>query len=49
MGILIFSKVYVVENSLVQEFQEIKHGCSHLTDSMKNGSTGNATGAPTKT
>ena len=44
----ISSKASVPERSQVQKFQEIKPLCSHLTDLRKNGSTGNATGAPTK-
>ena len=42
------SKVSVPEKLQVQKFQEIKPSCSHLIDLRKNGSTGNATGAPTK-
>ena len=45
---LIYSKASVPERSQVQKFQEIKLLCSHLTDLRKNGSIGNATGAPTK-
>ena len=49
MGVMrrsIFSKASVPESSQVQKFQEFKHGCSHQTDLKKNGSIGNATGAP---
>ena len=52
MGVMrrsISSKAFVPERSQVQKFQEIKHSCFHLTDLRKNGSTGNATGVPTKT
>ena len=51
MGVMrrsIFSKASVPEKLQVQKFQEIKLGCSHQTDLRKNGSTGNATGAPTE-
>ena len=48
MRILIYSKVSVPERSQVQKFQEIKLFCSHQIDLRKNGSTGNAIGAPTK-
>ena len=45
----IFSKPFVPEKLQVQRFQRFKHGCSHQIDLKKSGSTGNATGAPTKT
>ena len=46
---LTFSKASVPENSQAQNPQGIKSSSFPLIDLKKNGSTGNATGALTKT
>ena len=49
MGMSTFSKASASENAHVQNSQGIKPSFSLLTDLRKNGSTGFATGAITKT